>query len=290
MKIGSDMRIDAHLHVWDRARASYEWLTGQPPEIDRDIRFEEVLPHLDRAGVDKAVLVQSADNVEDTLNMLEVARGQDRVAGVVGWLPLEDPRATERLLEGLYREPLLVGVRTLIHDRADPDWVLRPDFDRGLALLGAAELPYDFVTADPEALRHVPRLSTRHPELRLVIDHLGKPPLGQGEPAARHWRGLLAGAAAHPLVHAKISGLYSSVGPRGKWTLDDLRRVIGDAAVIFGPERLMRGGDWPMSILAGGYDRVADALDTVLAETFDPHDLAQIDGATAVRFYQLGSV
>ncbi|MCJ1697771.1 amidohydrolase family protein [Rathayibacter caricis] len=283
------MRIDAHLHIWNRSRARYDWLDGQPPEIDRDIHLDEVLPHLDRAGVDQVVLVQSADNAEDTRNMLDVARTHDRVAGVVGWLPLEDPEATRQLLDGFVRDPLLVGVRNLIHDRPDPDWAIRPDFTRGLALLAAAELPYDYVTADPGALRHVPHLSAQHPDLRLVIDHLGKPPIGRDEEAGRHWRDLLADAAAHPLVHAKISGLYSSVGAGGDWTLDDLRRVVGEAAALFGPERLMRGGDWPVSLLAGGYDRVADALDTVLTETFGPHDLAQVDGVTAARFYRLRS-
>lgn len=281
------MRIDAHLHVWNRSRARYDWLEGEPAEIARDVAIEEVLPQLDRAGIDRVVLVQSADNAEDTRNMLEVAREHPRVAGVVGWLPLEDEEATRRRLGDYRADPLLVGVRNLIHDRPDPDWAVRPPFDRSLGLLAAAGLPYDYVTGDPEALVHVPAIAGRHESLRLVVDHLGKPPIGGDEEAFARWRSLLAAAAEHPLVHAKVSGLYSSVGAGGDWTLDDLRRVIGDAAALFGPERLLVGGDWPMSLLAGGYDRVADGLRTVLAETFDARELALVEGGTAIEFYRL---
>lgn len=279
------MIIDAHQHVWDLTRSPYSWLGPHVPQWNRTFTFDEVAPHLDRAGVDSTVLVQSDDTDADTDLMLEVADRHPRVAAVVGYVPLDRPaRAAERLAE-LREDPRVVGIRNLIHDLPDPDWILRPDVDEGLGVLEQAGVTFDYVAVLPRHLEHVPTLSERHPGLRLVIDHLAKPPIGEDD--VEPWWSLIAAAAENPLVHAKISGLYPGAAP-GTWTPDALRPFVDRALDLFGPTRLMYGGDWPISVAAGGYDRVFDGVARVLAGLSEA-DRAEVYAGTARRFYGIGA-
>lgn len=278
--------IDAHQHVWDPELAPYDWLGPAMAPVDRAMRFDDVRPALAAAGVTATVLVQAADHDADTDHMLATAAAHPQVVAVVAWVPLDDPdRARARLAE-LRRDPHVVGVRALVHEMTDPDWILRPDVGEGLALLAEAGLTFDYVTSSPTALAHVPELAARHPGLRLVVDHLGKPPVG-GTPGDRaDWRRLIAAAARHPQVHAKVSGLYSASGALDSWTTDEVRPFVEDALELFGPDRLMYGGDWPISLLAGGYARTWEACLELLAP-LDPDDRAAVLGGTAARFYRI---
>lgn len=280
------MIIDAHLHVWDRSRARYDWLGPDLPEVDRDIAFDEIAPELARLGVDGVVLVQSADNAEDTANMLDVAAEWPQVLGVVGWVPVEEPDAAGSMLERESIDRRIVGIRNLIHDRPDPDWVLTPAFGRGLSQLTALGLPFDFVTANPAALSRLDRIAAEHPEQTFVLDHLAKPPIGAGDAAHREWEESLRAAAARPNVVAKVSGLYSAVGPEDAWTQDGVDRAVAVAADAFGPDRLMYGGDWPMSLRAGGYERVLTGIRSAVQD-WSREDAEKLWWRTAARVYGL---
>jgi L-fuconolactonase len=275
--------IDAHLHVWDLAASGYPWLGPALAPIDRTFEFDEIRPALDRAGVSGVILVQADDTDADTEHMLAVAAATPEVVGVVGWVPLDDPDRTAERLSAL-RGRGVVGIRTLIHDRPDPDWILHPEVAEGLDLVAAAGLPYDYVTASPAALRHLPTLGERHPALRLVIDHLGKPPIGGTEADRREWRRLIDAAAQNPSTHAKLSGLYAAAGSPEAWTVAELRPFVDAAIEAFGPERLMYGGDWPVSIRAGGHDRVLDGLRRGIAG-LDEAGRRAVFTETAARFY-----
>ncbi|MFB6771724.1 amidohydrolase family protein [Streptomyces sp. NPDC056337] len=278
--------VDAHLHVWDPGVAAYDWLGPAMSPLDRAMRFPDARRGLRSAGVDAAVLVQAADNDADTDLMLATAAAHPEVVGVVAWVPLDDPgRARARLTE-LRGHPHVVGVRTLLHERSDPDWILGPDAGAGLALLAEAGLTFDYPTGSPAALRHLPELAARHPGLRLVVDHLGKPPVGGDREDRAEWRRLIAAAALHPGTHAKVSGLYSASGPLDTWTTAQVRPFVEDALELFGPERLMYGGDWPISLLAGGYARTWESVCELLAP-LAPDDRAAVLGGTAARFYRL---
>ncbi|PPS91343.1 amidohydrolase family protein [Streptomyces sp. MH60] len=278
--------VDAHLHVWDPGAAAYNWLGPAMAPVDRAMRFHEARPALRTAEVTAAVLVQAADNDADTEHMLAIAAANPEVVGVVAWVPLDDPDRVAARLRALRRDPHVVGVRTLLHERSDPQWITGPDAGAGLALLAEAGLPFDYSTTSPAALRHLPELAVRHPTLRLVVDHLGKPPVGGGREDRAEWRRLIAAAAKHPGVHAKVSGLYSASGPLGAWSTDQVRPFVEDALELFGPERLMYGGDWPVSLLAGGYARTWESVCALLAP-LPPDDRAAVLGVTAARFYRL---
>ncbi len=276
--------IDAHQHVWDLERARYDWLGPALAPIDQTMTFPQLKPSLTRAGVDATVLVQSADNDEDTALMLDVAAANPEVVAVVAYLPLARPKDAATHLERFRADSLIVGVRNLIHTLPDPEWLLRPEVDEGLGLLEEAGLTFDLVAVLPEHLALVPTLVSRHPNLRIVIDHLAKPPIGL--PDAEPWWTLIREAAASPTVYAKVSGLYSAAGDSGSWSPDSIRPYLHRALDCFGTERLMYGGDWPISVLSGGYDRVWDGL-TVLFDELSGADRARVLGETATEFYRI---
>ena len=255
------MIIDSHLYVWDLDRSPCSWIDRDVPPFNRTFTFDEVAPQLEQNGVHAVILVQADDDDRDTDLMLEAAASRPEVVGVVAYVPLERPAEAAARLEVLLQNPYVVGIRNLTHDRADPDWVLRPDVDETLGLIEQAGLPWDHVAVLPRHLEHVATISERHPNLRIVIDHLAKPPIG--EASYEPWWSLIGVAAQNPLVHAKISGLYPGADP-ASWTVDGLRPFVDRALEVFGPSRLMYGGDWPVSVAAGGYGPVLDGLRAAL--------------------------
>jgi L-fuconolactonase len=284
--------IDAHLHLWNTERLRYEWL--QRPEnavINRTFGFADVRSRAAAAGVDRAVLVQADDSAADTEVMLEIAAAHPEVAGVVAWVPLDRPAEAAARLDELEKRPAFSGIRTLIHDQPDPDWLLRPEVGEGLALLEQRGIPFDVIAVLPRHLSHVPVLSERYPELRMVLDHLAHPPLGEpgtgesgtGESGMGEWRALITAAARNPRVFAKVSGLYP---PGSSWTADDLEEVVDFAFGLFGPDRLMFGSDWPVAELSGGYAKVRTELSRLFASLSPDGHLAVL-GGTAARFYAL---
>jgi L-fuconolactonase len=276
--------IDAHQHVWDLDRAEYAWLGPEAGVLYRNFGMDDVAPEFEAAGVTGTVLVQSADNDDDTEHMFAVADAAPIVLGIVGYVPLHEPeRAAERLAE-LAQRPLFCGVRNLIHDRPDPHWLLRPDVDEGLGLLERAGVPFDVVGVLPEHLEAVLVISERHPELDIVIDHLNKPPIGLAD--HEPWASLMTRVAANPRVRGKVSGLYSAAGDPVGWTVDAIRPIFDHALDAFGPDRLMYGGDWPVSLIAGGYTRVWSGIEQLL-RGLDAADRDRILADTARTFYQL---
>lgn len=237
------------------------------------------------------MLVQAADSDADTDAMFAVAAAQPEVLGVVGYLRLDEPeRAATRLAE-LQTRDRFVGVRSLIHDRPDPNWLQRPDVAEGLGLLQAADVSFDLVTSGPEHLAQLEYLSMTFPRLRIVLDHLGTPPIGLDPdgPQALTWARQLSIAASNPLVSAKVSGLYPVLaGPSGAPAFGPatIRPWIERALALFGPERLMFGSDWPVAEVVGGYDPVFAALRAVLV-SYGPQLMDQLMGRTAIAAYRL---
>jgi L-fuconolactonase len=277
--------IDAHLHVWDLDRARYPWLTPAIGSLHRSIGFDEIAPLLRERGIDGAVLVQASDEAADTAVMLAAAAAHPEIVGVVAWSPLDDPERLRADLERFAGDPLVVGLRNLVHEHP-PEWLDRPEVEGGFAVLAAAGLPLDFPTADPAALAALPGIGARHPELRLVVDHLGKPPIGGDADDRAAWRRLLAECARNPLTVAKVSGLYAARGPLDAWTVDAVRPFVEDALALFGADRLMYGGDWPIADLAGGYPRTWAALTEILGG-LPQADQDAVFGGTARRVYGL---
>ncbi|MGZ0712335.1 amidohydrolase family protein (plasmid) [Coraliomargarita sp. W4R53] len=276
--------IDSHQHVWDPARAEYSWLGPELSPINRAIDFDELAPELRACGVDFTVQVQSADNPEDTAIMRASAAQNPQVVGIVGYAPIHDAAATAETLDSWAGDSLMVGVRTLIHNQPDPDWLLRPEVCASLEILEDRGIAFDLVAVLPRHVELVPILAERFPGLRIVIDHLAKPPIGLQ--SSDEWDALMQNAASYPTVFGKVSGLYSAVGDPGEWTTEAIRPFFLRAIEMFGAKRLMYGGDWPISILAGGYTRVWNGL-LPLFDELDDLDREWMLGRTAAEFYRL---
>jgi L-fuconolactonase len=275
--------VDAHQHFWDLDAGGYRWLGPELGAINRSYGVDDVEPLAAAAGVDDVILVQADDTLADTEAMIRIADAWPRVAGIVGWAPLADETELPAILERYRSDRRIVGIRHLMHDEPDPDWVGGTAVGKGLGVLENAGLAFDLVPVLPRHLEHVPTLAKRYPELTLVIDHLAKPPVASGEFTL--WSELIAAAATYPNVTAKISGLDTAAGP-DSYNVEAIRPYVEHALQHFGPERLMFGSDWPVSVLAGGYASWWETVGRLLAElSIDERGL--ILGGTATATYKL---
>jgi len=278
------LRVDAHQHFWNRAKADYPWLSPASPALYADFFPSDLEPLLRAAGIHQSVLVQAANSSDDTVAMLTQAEEHDWIGGVVGWVPLLDHALARRALERYTRHPKFRGVRHLIHDEPDPDWIIQPAALDGLRLLAEFGLTFDVVAVYPNHLKHVPALAEQVPGLPLIIDHLAKPPIRDRQMGA--WAEQLALAAQYPQVYAKISGLNTAAAPG--WSAADLRPYIDFAIEKFGPGRVLWGSDWPVCNLQGDYAQAWNESVKALAG-LSPADRDLILGGTAARVYRLTS-
>ncbi|WP_022910290.1 amidohydrolase family protein [Aestuariimicrobium kwangyangense] len=289
--------VDSHLHLWDLGRRTtdphaYPWLTPDWADLHRDHLPDEARTVLDAAGVDQVVLVQAEDSTAETDLLLEWADQHPWIVGVVGWLPLLDPAATAEELARLAHRPL-VGVRHLVHDDPDAEFLDHDQVRASLSLVAAAGLPLDVPDAWPRHLDQLTRLASDLPALTVVVDHLAKPPrsVADARRAMASWQEFLATAAALPNVVAKVSGLQAagaSPGTRAPLTTDDLTPVLDTALELFGSNRLMYGSDWPMTTrFDGGYAPHLEAI-RGWAGTLSSAQQDDLWHATACRVYRLG--
>ena len=282
------MIVDSHQHFWDLDEVEYPWLVPDYGPIYRTFKPDELEPQMAAAGVDRTVLVQSANSFEDTDSMLRHAGRYDWIGAVVGWVPLEDAAATAQALDKYLRNPFFKGIRHLNHEEADPDWLVRPAVIDGLRVLEERRVPYDVIAVYPLHLGHVPTLAQACPGLPMVIDHLAKPPIASGD--YEGWKAGMSAAAEHPNVCAKVSGLNTAADWES-WTGADLVESIGFALEVFGPDRLMFGSDWPVAILAGDYAKVWAETRIALDELgVQGAERAAILGGNAARFYDIEGV
>jgi L-fuconolactonase len=280
------MRLaDTHVHIWDFNRAEYAWLKGNTSILNRTYSIEELEAERITSGVSKGILVQAANNFEDTDWMLHVAVNTDWVAGIVGWLPLINPDATLKALQKKYgKENYFKGVRHLIHDEPDPEWLLQPEVINSLQILADHNIPYDVVGILPEHIETALQVAAKVPELRMVFDHLNQPPIATKEKFGK-WGELMKEAATHKNFYAKISGLGLTAQKGSEWTTDDIKPYVGFAIEQFGTERCFMGGDWPVSLLAGSYSNTWKNFKEVIHDLVDDNAADKIFYSNAANFY-----
>lgn len=280
------MIVDAHHHLWRPGR-DYSWL-DEPDlaRIRRAFTADDLRAELAGAGVGHTVLVEGGRcHADEAAEFLGYAADTEQIAGVVAWADVADPDlpAVLRGYRGLRGGDLLVGIRSQVQGEADPDYLDRPDVLRGLAAVAAAGLAFDLVVRVDQLAAAV-RAAKAVPELRFVLDHLGKPRIDAGGAGLEAWRGPFADLAAQPNVTCKLSGMVTEAG--AGWTVQDLRPFVAVAVEAFGADRLMFGSDWPVCLLVTGYADVLDALRQALPP-LDTAGTTAVFGGTAVRTYRL---
>jgi L-fuconolactonase len=283
--------IDAHHHLWDLARRPQPWL-DEPAHapIRRSFAPDDLRAAAARTisgrRLTATVVVQCVTSRAETEELLVLAEADPLIAAVVGWADLTAPSfgdELDRLQEGVGGGHLR-SLRHIVQAETDPAWLQRPDVEHGLNTLAQRGLGYDVLIRDHQLPQTI-RLAERLPELRLVLDHAGKPPIANGDLA--DWAEQLRRLAGHPQVVCKVSGLVTEADHR-TWTTADIRPVWDVLLTAFGPGRLMFGSDWPVCELAGGWDRWAAAVEDLLQGLSADEQHAVLAG-TATDFYRLST-
>lgn len=279
----SALKVDTHQHFWNLNKVEYTWLSPAFAPIYKTFSPQDLEPQLNAAGIDKTVLVQSANNNEDTVSMLTQAECYDWIGAVVGWVPLADHAEAARLLDRYGKHPKWRGVRHLNHEEPDLDWLVRKDVLGGVKLLEERGMTFDVVAVFPKHIGHVPAIAERAPDLKIVIDHLAKPPIKDKK--IKDWKAAMKAAAQCPNVYAKISGLNTAANWE-RWSAADLKPYIDVTVELFGAERCMFGSDWPVAVLAGTYAKVWKETKAAL-KGYSRKDVDAILGGTAQRVYAI---
>src|SRR3982751_2960748 len=274
------MKIDAHFHCWELARGDYGWLTPALAPIYRDITVADWQAESQSLGVRGGVLVQAAPTEAETRFLLAQADANPAVLGVVGWVDFLAADAPARIA-ALARHPRLKGLRPMLQDIADPEWILQPAAAPALCAMADCGLVFDALVKSVH-LPHILTLAERHPELRMVIDHGAKPGI-----AAGGWQPLAYGMttiANETQAMCKLSGLLTEAGPRP--APGAVRRWAEHVLQSFGADRVVWGSDWPVLELAAPY-ALWWATPRQLLESLDAERPAAVMGGNAVRLYGL---
>ncbi|MEW6302058.1 MAG: amidohydrolase family protein [Verrucomicrobiota bacterium] len=274
------MQLDAHQHFWKYSAREYPWMQPDWP-IRRDFLPPDLEPLLARAGLDGSIAVQARQSLEESRWLLELADRHPSVKGVVGWVDLRSEKVADQLAQ-FASHPKFVGVRHVVQDEPDDQFMLRPDFLRGIAHLKQFDLTYDILIY-PKQLPAAIELVRRFPEQPFVLDHLAKPFIKDG--TLSPWDKQIRELAKHPNVTCKISGLVTEAKWRG-WQPADFHPYLDVAFDVLGEDRLMFGSDWPVALLSGDYDQVHGIVrDYLISASADTRK--KIFGRNAARFYGL---
>lgn len=274
------MRIDSHQHFWAVARGDYGWLTPELKPLYKDFAPQDLQPLLKTQNIDGTILVQAAPTLAETHYMLELADANDFIKGVVGWVDFESPDAPDTIAE-LAAMPKLVGLRPMIHDIENDDWMLGEQLSPAFNAVIKNNLVFDALTF-PRHLSRLQQLIERYPELKVVIDHGSKPDIETG--LFDDWAEQMADIAASFSASVKLSGLVTEAGD--DWSVQTLKPYVDHLLTVFGPQRVIWGSDWPVCIPAASYERWCEATDELLLE-LTATDKALVLGGNASRVYGL---
>ncbi len=275
------MKIDAHQHFWHYTLEDYGWISPEMAGLKKDYLPADLEPLLTAAGLEGTVAVQARQSLVETEWLLSLAEQYPFIKGVVGWVDLRSPELPQQL-ERFSAQPKFRGVRHIVQDEPDDQFMLRPEFLRGLGQLAKFELTYDILIFP----RHLPvacQVVQQFPEQRFVLDHLAKPFIKAG--TLTPWAEDIRHLAAFPNVWGKVSGLVTEADWQ-HWRPADFRPFLEVVFGAFGPSRLMFGSDWPVCTVAASYAEVAEVVADYVQQ-LSPTEQAEVWGNTAHRFYGL---
>lgn len=278
------MRIDAHQHFWHYNATDYNWIDDNQNFLRQDYLPAHFLPFLHENGLAGSIAVQARQSIAETEYLIQTAKENDFIKGIVGWVDL---RANNLLATLSKYQGALVGVQHVIFDEPEIDFMLRDDFSRGIGMLQDFNYTYDLLIR-PDQLNNSLALIDRFPNQLFIIDHIAKPPIATGE--LEPWKSGMIKLAERENVYCKLSGMVTEAAyltwGEEEVPLDDFVPYIEVVLNCFGAERLMFGSDWPVCTLAATYDEVYDIVNEYIAK-LSPDERADIMGETATRCYQL---
>lgn len=272
--------VDAHFHCWQLSRGDYGWLTPALAPIYRDVAVSGWEAFAQPLGIRGGVLVQAAPTVAETQFLLQQAQEHTSVLGVVGWVDLLAVDAADQIAV-LANNPQLKGLRPMLQDIADPDWILQRGLEPALHAMQVYGLVFDALVL-PQHLPRMLTLAQRHPGLSIVVDHAAKPAIALGH--WQPWADAMAQMATLPNAVCKLSGVLTEAGPHP--AANAARRWCQHVLDCFGPQRVLWGSDWPVLELASGYtDWWHEACQ--LMQPYTDAERSAVLGGNARRVYRL---
>jgi L-fuconolactonase len=275
------LKIDSHHHFWRYNPEEYGWIDNAMSVLRRDFLPEHLQSEISSAGIDGVISVQARQSVEDTRWLLSLASESDFIKGVVGWVPLVDANIRKHL-EKFSTQKKFRAVRHVLQGEADPSFMLRADFNRGIAALREFGLVYDILIFErqlPQAILFV----DRHPQQTFVLDHIAKPRIK--DDLLEPWRTQIRELARRPNVFCKVSGMATEAD-YSRWSPEQLRPYFDTVLEAFGPGRLMFGSDWPVCLVACGYARWHETVGNWTAQ-LSAAERDHIFGGTAIQAYKI---
>lgn len=275
------MMIDTHHHLWRFNEADYGWMDDSMELLKRDYLPAELKKELEKSGFSGTIVVQARQKLEETRWLLELAAQNDFIKGVVGWVDLRSPGLVDQL-EEFAGHPKMLGVRHVIHDEADDDFMLRPAFMKGIEKLGDFNLSYDLLLF-PKHLERAIELVSMFPDQRFVLDHIAKPFIKSG--IIQPWKDDIEALATQPNVWCKLSGMVTEAR-LDSWTYENFVPYMKVVCEAFGMDRVMLGSDWPVCLLAGSYSEVMH-IPIEFLEALSESDRNNVYSQNAIDCYQL---
>jgi L-fuconolactonase len=278
--------IDSHQHFWSPAGKGDPWDYGWllEPEhgpINRSFTPADLAPLLADNGVSGSIFVQAQHHLDETRWAIAMAEENEFLFGVVGFVDLQSPEI-EAQLDEVCQSPWFKGVRHVVQDEPDDNFLLQPAVVNGLKALARRDVRFDLLV-QPRHLKMLPELARTVPDLQMVIDHCAKPAIKSGD--TERWHREFRELAQFENLCCKISGLVTEADWKN-WSVDQLKPIFATVLETFGSERLLYGSDWPVCTLAATYHQVFESCKTLIAQ-LSADEQAAILGANARRFYKL---
>ena len=277
------MKIDAHQHFWNYSIKEYPWIDDSMSILKKDHLPDNLAQILSANGIDGSVAVQARQSLEETRRLLELANEHETIKGVVGWVDLRSASLQDQLDE-FSKHAKLVGVRHVVQDEPDDNFLLRPDFMRGIEKLLTYDLAYDILIF-PKQLPAAIEFIAAFPEHRFVLDHIAKPFIKDG--ILSPWDEQMQQLASFSNVFCKVSGMVTEADWR-QWRISDFEPYLDVVFEAFGVNRLMFGSDWPVCTVAAAYNKVVQIVDSYMKKRrFSKAEQTAFWGGNAAAFYHL---
>lgn len=277
------MRIDSHHHFWKYDANEYAWISDSMSVLKRDFGPAELAPLCKATGVDGVVSVQASQSLQETERLIKIAETESLVQGVIGWVPLASSGVGMEL-EKLSMSPWLKGVRHVVQDESDPEFLMGAAFNKGIQRLKDFKLSYDLLIF-PWQLPATIKFVDMHPDQPFVLDHIAKPAIDSTKYDSEWEKNFRELAKREHVIGCKFSGIVTEVRD-ATWSVDLLQPYWNVALEAFGSERLMYGSDWPVILLRSEYTRWVEAVEQ-LTSKLSPTQQAAFWSGNVQRVYRL---
>ncbi|HYM93634.1 MAG TPA: amidohydrolase family protein [Chitinophagaceae bacterium] len=274
------MTIDSHVHFWKYNKKRDAWITDEMRILKQDYLPEHLSLSLKRNGVDGCIAVQADQSELETHFLIELAKTNPVINGVVGWIDLQNKNLEERL-SYFSQYKVIKGWRHIVQAEPD-DFLLNPDFLQGIKKLSAHNYTYDVLVYHHQ-LKQAATFVEKFPEQKFVIDHCAKPDIKNKK--LDEWKVWMKHMAQYPNVCCKLSGLLTEATLK-EWRPGDFYPYLDVVFDVFGTDRLLYGSDWPVMLLSGIYVQWKSLLEKYM-ENFNEEEQEKVFGLNAIKFYNL---